>query len=279
MTGELAIKTLGHLSSATPSAYSLVQIAEIGVERGTWDMPATSDVSLALSLSDISATWFEAGTLRSGTVKAGNTSICRVEEYRQFEMKADGRFALFSLPATTFRDSKPALGRALQPQDLLDDSSLRALLRVLLVEKRNGFASGLLFSDSMTTSLTEYLKGRYSRLASGPYKGGLARSVLRRCLEYIDAHLHHDLRLEDLAHQTGVSASHLIRGFRASTGRTPYQFVLERRVERAKELMQDSRLGLTEIALATGFANQHHLSRVFRKAAGVTPREFRLSLD
>jgi AraC family transcriptional regulator len=243
-------------------------------------MPASSEVGLGLTLSDLSAIWLESGTLHNGRFPSGNISICRLEETRAVEMKSDTRFALFSLHPHAFgRDARES-GVSLQPQDLIDDDSLRALLGVLLREQRSHFESGLLFLDSMTTTLAEYLKSRYSAamLTARRHKGGLTRSVLRRCMEYIDAHLNEEIRLEDLVRESGVSSSHLIRSFRTSTGRTPYQFVLERRIEQAKGLMQDSRLSLTEIALSTGFANQHHLSRVFRKTAGLTPSEFRLAL-
>ncbi|WP_051978251.1 helix-turn-helix domain-containing protein [Edaphobacter aggregans] len=264
--------------SSSKVVRSFVQIAEIEVSPGVWEIPASSEVSLGLSLSDTSATWFESATLRNGTVAAGNTSICRVEESRKFEIKSDAKFALFFLRPEAFAQDEGA-SRNIQPHDLLEDGSLRALLGVLLTEQRSHFESGLLFLDSMTKTLAEYLRSRYSTmLSTRSHKGGLGRSALRRCIDYIDAHIHHDLRLEDLARESGVSTSHLIRSFRTSTGKTPYQFVLERRVEQAKGMMHDSRLGLTEIALATGFANQHHLSRVFRKTAGLTPSQFRLAL-
>src|SRR5262245_48083142 len=74
-----------------------VRIAEIEVSPGAWEIPASSEVSLGLALNAISATWFESATLRNGTVATGNTSICRVEESRKFEMKSDAKFALFFL--------------------------------------------------------------------------------------------------------------------------------------------------------------------------------------
>ena len=256
-----------------------VQIEEIEVSPGVWEIPASSEVSLGLALNEITASWFESATLRNGNVAAGNVSICRVEEFRKFEMKSNAKFALFFLRPKVFAQDEGNACLSIQRYDLLEDSSLRALLGVLLTEQRSRFESGLLFLDSMTTTLAEYLKSRYSTaMLSRSRRGGLARSTLRRCIEYIDAHIHRDLRLEDLARESGVSTSHLIRSFRESTGKTPYQFVLERRVERAKGMMRDHRLGLTEIALATGFANQHHLSRVFRKTAGLTPSQFRLAL-
>ena len=94
----------------------------------------------------------------------------------------------------------------------------------------------------------------------------------------MEAHLEGDLRLGELAREAGISASHFIRSFRQSTGKTLYQFLLERRVERAQTLMRDHRTSLTEVALASGFADQHHLARVFRRITGATPTSFRRRL-
>jgi AraC family transcriptional regulator len=127
--------------------------------------------------------------------------------------------------------------------------------------------------------LASYLLRHYS--LGSPIKnstGGLAPSVLRRSIEFIQAHIEGDLRLTDLARAAKVSTSHLIRGFRQSTGKTPYQYLLHQRIERARSLMRDHRAPLTEVALASGFADQHHLARVFRRLTGMTPSTYRRSL-
>jgi AraC family transcriptional regulator len=106
----------------------------------------------------------------------------------------------------------------------------------------------------------------------------LAPSVLRLCVDFIQTHLEGNLRLSDLAREANISTSHLIRSFRQSTGKTPYQYLLQQRIERAQSLMHNQRAPLTEVALASGFADQHHLSRVFRRITGVTPSSYRRSL-
>jgi len=68
---------------------------------------------------------------------------------------------------------------------------------------------------------------------------------------------------------------HFARLFRRTVGVPPHQYVLRRRVERAKELLLTGRLGLSEVALAAGFSDQSHLTRVFRRAVGLTPARFR----
>ena|SRR5438309_1191096 len=74
------------------------------------------------------------------------------------------------------------------------------------------------------------------------------------------------------------STSHFIRSFRESTGKTPYQFLLDRRVQRAQTLLRDPRASLTEVAKSSGFANQHHMARIFRSVTGMTPSAYRRSL-
>src|SRR5262249_42503054 len=108
--------------------------------------------------------------------------------------------------------------------------------------------------------------------------GGMAPSVLRRCKDLIEANIENEIRLDDLAREVGLSSSHFIRSFRESTGQTPYQFLLHQRVKRAQSLMRDPRASLTEVALASGFADQHHLARVFRRITNMTPSGYRRSL-
>jgi AraC-like DNA-binding protein len=68
------------------------------------------------------------------------------------------------------------------------------------------------------------------------------------------------------------------RSFRESTGKTPYQFLLDRRAQRAQILMRDPRASLTEVARSSGFANQHHMARIFLSVTGMTPSAYRGSL-
>jgi AraC family transcriptional regulator len=80
-----------------------------------------------------------------------------------------------------------------------------------------------------------------------------------------------------LACEVGLSTSHFIRSFHQSTGKTPYQFLRDRRVQRAKTLMRDPRTSLTEVAKSSGFANQHHMARIFRTVTSMTPSTYRRS--
>jgi AraC-like DNA-binding protein len=105
---------------------------------------------------------------------------------------------------------------------------------------------------------------------------GLPAHMLRSIEEYIDLKLEKDLSVEELASHLGISTSYFARAFRSSVGLTPHAYVMRRRLLRAQELLVSTEHPLTDIALATGFADQSHLCRRFHGMTGVSPRTFRL---
>ena len=261
----------------------LVEVAETSAREGLWETPAVKKVSLGLALSNFSAKWRGSRGLRSEDVSAGTISICELGQSLQFDMRNDAKFGMIVMSNEVLEQAGQEtryVRPELQPHDILQDLTLRRLVEILLSEKQDSFRSGLLFLDSVATTMASYLVRHYSAASAvlESSAGGLAPSVLRRSIEFIQAHLESDLRLRDLANEARISSSHFIRGFRQSTGKTPYQFLLHQRVERACSLMRDHRTPLTEVALASGFADQHHLARVFRRITGMTPSSYRRSL-
>ncbi len=105
--------------------------------------------------------------------------------------------------------------------------------------------------------------------------GGLSGWQLRRVTEFMMEHAAGDLALDELAALADLSAKHFARAFRQSTGVPPHRWLIERRIDRAKELLAASDHSLAEIALACGFADQSHFTAAFRKAVGATPGGYR----
>lgn len=105
--------------------------------------------------------------------------------------------------------------------------------------------------------------------------GGLAPWQARRAALHIDAHLERRLALSELAAVAGLSASYFSRAFKVSFGAAPHAYVLRRRVERAQAQMLMTSDPLSRIAVDCGFADQAHLSRVFRRLVGRTPHDWR----
>jgi len=102
---------------------------------------------------------------------------------------------------------------------------------------------------------------------------------LRRVKEFISEKIEEDLSLAEIAAIAGLSQFHFARAFRKSTGLTPQQFLMERRIERAKELLAKNDLPIVEVSLRTGFKNQSHFTSLFRKFTSFTPKTWRESLQ
>jgi transcriptional regulator GlxA family with amidase domain len=117
-----------------------------------------------------------------------------------------------------------------------------------------------------------------STIMSSPAKltrGGLTPRTLRRVQEYIETNLEGTVSIVLLAGVACLSPFHFARAFKQSTGVTPRDYLIQRRVERARELLADTNLPISEIAVATGFADQSHCARRFREHVGLSPRDYR----
>lgn len=106
-------------------------------------------------------------------------------------------------------------------------------------------------------------------------RGGLSPVVKRRVFDFVEAHLDQPLTIEDLADVADLSAYHFARMFRKTVGEAPHKFVLRQRIERAMEMLRDDRASVAEIALATGFSSQAHLTTRFSHFTGLTPAKYR----
>jgi AraC family transcriptional regulator len=100
---------------------------------------------------------------------------------------------------------------------------------------------------------------------------------LRRTIDYIEANLTGDLRLEEMADNVQMSPYTFGRLFRQSTGLTPHQYLLQVRIREAKRLLREGRSHIADISLQLGFSDQSHFTRVFHKITGVTPKKFILT--
>jgi transcriptional regulator GlxA family with amidase domain len=103
-----------------------------------------------------------------------------------------------------------------------------------------------------------------------------AIAPVRAALALIDGRLDERIRLEEIAHAAGMSPYYFARLFKRSIGLAPHQYVIRRRLERARQLLDTTRLPIAEVALAVGCASQSHFSALFHKTTGVTPLAYRL---
>lgn len=104
---------------------------------------------------------------------------------------------------------------------------------------------------------------------------GLTSLQVNAVRDFVIAHIADDLSVADLAAVVGQSVFHFTRQFKKTTGVSPYRFVLEARVERAKQIMRDNTLPLSAIAQLAGFSSASHFSKIFSEIVGISPRAFR----
>jgi AraC family transcriptional regulator len=162
------------------------------------------------------------------------------------------------------------------PQFAIDDPVIQQLALALKMEIQTGCKSGRLYGESLGAALATRLVQNYavSKPSSEFKANGLPRSQLERVIDYMKANLTQDLSIFDLATLTGMSESHFSRSFKQSVGISPYQYLMKQRVERAKQLLKQQVISISDIALNCGFANQTHLTKVFRQMTGMTPKAY-----
>jgi AraC family transcriptional regulator len=165
---------------------------------------------------------------------------------------------------------------AIIPTFFFTDPLLYHLGVELSNELRSASPLGPLYAESLTNTLTLYLLRHYStgRVVRELSSSRLTPAQLRMVDEYIHAHLDQKITLADLAHCVHLSVPHFERMFRASTYRPPYRYVLELRLERARVLLERTRLSLAEVAYQCGFSSQSHFTAHFTRQVGVSPARF-----
>jgi AraC family transcriptional regulator len=147
-------------------------------------------------------------------------------------------------------------------------------------ELGEGGINGRLYGEALGAALAVHLLRQYGTFSRAPviHKGGLASRPLKRVIEYINEHLQDELSLVELSRIAKLSPHHFATAFKASTGISPHSYVIERRIDRARDLLLRKEKTISEIAVAVGFSSQSHLTANFRRTMGVTPRKFRESL-
>lgn len=171
-------------------------------------------------------------------------------------------------------------GLELQPLVYGHNRQILSLAQAFQTEMTQASVGSQLYTDALALQFIIHLLREHATRSLTPrdYAGGLSRHQTKYLLDYINANLDRSIYLEELAKLLNMSQFHFSRLFKRSNGISPHQFVIQQRVERAKQLLEKSDSSILEVAMHCGFTDGSHLTRHFRKLTGATPTVYRQRL-
>lgn len=247
--------------------------------QGTWHVVAQGLPYLSTAQPSAGERWLD-GKLSRERRSPGDIAIIPADVSQRCNWNASAEFAILAI--------EPALLQQVG-QDLVDpdriqliprfmsesDVLIQGIFSAVKEELECGKIGGDLLIDRLRTTLGIHLLRNYCttqpKLSS--YANGLSKSKLQQVTEYINSHLDQDLKLIELAAIAQISPYHFLRLFKQSLGITPHQYILQRRIERAKSLLQHGQLSIADIAVSVGFCDRSHMTRCFKRIVGVTPKQ------
>ncbi|MGG6294868.1 helix-turn-helix transcriptional regulator [Leptolyngbya sp. AN02str] len=163
------------------------------------------------------------------------------------------------------------------PKHNTEDIVLSQLGWLLKSDLEHGCPSGHLYRDSIATALAARIVSYHSvcSILRKPALQGLSAQRLQTVISYIHDFLEQDIRLVDLAALVGLSEYYFCRAFKQSVGVSLHQYIIQQRLEKAKQLLQYRHLTLAQIAQECGFSSHSHLTQQFERVFGISPKVMR----
>jgi len=279
------------LKSSDATGWQNVRAIHVHYSSREMVMPATDDHCVVLNLGTPFFTYVCPGKRRfEGQVCSGEVAI--IPAGSSWACRSEGS----DLPAMLLLYLRPLFVRSaarelnfsyneigLTPQIGFRDKHISHIAMSLLHELNEANVVGRLYADSLATGLAIQLVRRYSSLKDVHVgHGGMAPHKLRQAIALIDHCLSDEqegrVALRTVARAVRMSYFHFSRAFKQSMGMTATNYIAERRIERAKKMLEETELPISEIALRSGFSSQSHFTTAFRRLAGNTPKAFRTAL-
>jgi AraC family transcriptional regulator len=213
----------------------------------------------------------------------GEVIVCNrgIDEFVRWESEI--QILKVDLPDEAFRAIAQETGAEtveIRSSTKFEDKRVDALILAVQAEEQAGGLSGRLYMDSIAQALAAalvQLRGNLKR-SLPQYQCGLTPTQLSRVKHLVYGRIDREVSLQEMAGAAGLSTNYFNQMFRRSTGQAAHQFVLNARVEHAKDLLKSPRLRVIDVAISCGFQTSQHFSRVFRSVCAVTPTEYRRAL-
>ena len=271
------------VQSSSGKGWHGLDVAEIIHPLDDFALPALPRHILVINLSAPS-TIQERLAGRQGHLGTGNVVILPAGAPTTWHLEREGEVRHLHLYLSPTLLQQIATSADIDPDTVefvdtlgMFDPRIETIALSLLSELRSEGLGGRLYVESLANILGIHLLRQHSSVKqpSLPRSVGLDRATLRRVSTYIEEHLAEDLSLSELAAVAYLSPYHFARLFKASTGFAPHQYVIGRRIERAKLLLSTTNWSLAVIAHAVGFAHESHLALHFKRLTGLLPSSYR----
>lgn len=219
------------------------------------------------------------GQFRSGQINDGDITIVPANMPHQASWNQEHSYILISLDRDKLASFAPLTD--LDAVELIPcfhkaDPLILGIGLALKTEIESNNSGGHLYIDSLTATLSAHLLRHYStrKFTIPENRQGLPQYKLRQVISYINDQIDRNFTLAELAALVNMSPSYFSSLFKISMGCAPHQYLIRRRVDRAKILLREGKLTIAEIAHSLGFAHQSHLNRHFKRLVGITPKIF-----
>jgi AraC family transcriptional regulator len=228
--------------------------------------------------------WFDGRHQEEQMGGENNVVIVPAMTAHRANWAAAGPFALLFLEPDYLMHAAREMTRTdpveLRPHHAMPDPFVEHIGKALIAELNVNLGGSRLLVDSLTTALSIHLLRNYANLRQ-PLRavvGGLSPLQLQQVVDFIQVHLAEDLTIGAIAELLEMSPYYFSRLFKQSMGLSPYQYVIQQRVERAALLLRTTALSIAAIATQVGFPNQNQLTIQFRKLMNTTPSHYRKHL-
>ena len=159
------------------------------------------------------------------------------------------------------------------------DETIKGIIDLFMLEAEGGGRNGTAYIKNLLALLSTHYINNYSNYAdlknSGLSRSRFDQQQLVRIDQYIDEHLSQSISVDELADLLGCSKFYFLREFKKLSEVTPYQYIISRRLQRAKQLLLQEGSVISDVAMSLGFNDQAHFTRAFKKEFLVTPGQFR----
>jgi AraC family transcriptional regulator len=222
--------------------------------------------------------WSVDGKCQSTSLPAGSVFVYGDRDFVWHRRVKPSEYVNLTLDPILLQQiaEESGLSSTIEHRVIFQDPTILHVAQLLRAEVLSAGLAGNLYVESLRNLLAVHLLRNHTRAFVKPAAADQLDGLkLRQLKNYIEEHLAEDLAIATLASLIPMSQFHFARAFKAATGEPPHRYVMQRRIERAKVLLAVARLSVAEVAYQVGFSNQSHFTMQFRKAVGITPKQFR----